>query len=89
MAFLSIKEVVSRAITPAAAVATVMGIVYFETMIPIVLKTTVAAALALVGYASWTGYRQNKGVNGEWPFNLALTGACGAGAIVLVASLAL
>lgn len=87
MVFVSIKDVLSRAIVPAIAATTVMSIVYFETVIPIILKLLFASILTVVGYASWIGYRQNKGVNGEWPANLVLIGACASGVIALVVSI--
>ncbi|NLH80164.1 MAG: hypothetical protein GX458_04870 [Phyllobacteriaceae bacterium] len=50
-------------------------------------KLLLLAVTAVVGWASWTGYFQNRGENGEWPFNILFFVLSAAGAVALVASM--
>lgn len=57
---------------PMLAVVAICLVVAFETAFPIFAKLVSIAVLWVVAWASWTGYRQNRRRNREWPINLVV-----------------
>lgn len=57
---------------PILAMAAVVLIVDFETVLPVVAKLFSIMVLWVVAWASWVGYRQNRRRNREWPINLVV-----------------
>lgn len=75
-----------RLLVPIGAILTVVAAYFAFTHVWTSGKLTVIAALGIVAWASWSGYRQNRGLNGEWPINLAILAASSVGILGLVIS---
>lgn len=73
-------------VVPLLAAVTVMSIVSFETLFPILARLLAMVVLTVVAWASWTGFRQNRGRNREWPINLAVLAVSALAAVGVLVS---
>ncbi len=72
---------------PAAALAALFAVYFAFGNFWLAVKLLSILFLCLMSWASWTGYRQNRGRNDEWPVNLLVLGASISGGVVLIASI--
>lgn len=81
------KDLAGRAAIPAAAFAVLAILALVMLFVPVALKLAGCMILGLIAAASWVGYRQNRRVNAEWPYNIAFLVASSCGILGLVASM--
>lgn len=87
MAISMSKDLAGRAAFPAAAFAVLAIVALLVLYVPVLLKLAGCLFLGLIASASWVGYRQNRRVNAEWPYNVAFLVASTFGIVGLVASM--
>lgn len=87
MSEMPFRKLLAPALLLAGALTTSIAIAYFSVVVPILVKLAVCALLGFVAWASWAGYRQNRGLNREWPLNLLIIALSIVGIAVLIASI--
>lgn len=81
------RKLLSPLLLLAGALTTSVAIAYYSIVVPVLVKLAVCLLLGLVAWASWVGYRQNRGINDEWPLNIVLGLLSIVGIAVLAVSL--